>query len=45
MTSQKYMDMGNDPKIYFSLTIAKDLTFRVKSAMRLLIVLLQSLIV
>ena len=44
MTPQKYMDMDNDLKIFFSLNIVKDLTFRAESVIMLCITLLQFLV-
>ena len=44
-TPQEYINMGNNPKIFFSLAIAKDRTFGAGSVTRLHITLLQSLMV
>lgn len=45
ITPQEYINMNNNPKIFFSLVIAKDQTFGVGSMTKLHIALLQSLMV
>lgn len=45
ITPQEYINMDNNPKIFFSVVIAKNQTFGAGSVTRLHIALLQSLMV